>query len=939
MLSLEGRQLGNYTVTRRIRSGGMGAVYEGRQRTAFDRRVAIKVILGTYATDPDMRRRFAREAKTVARLHHPHILPLIEFGDEQGVLYLVMPFIEGGTLTGYLRRHLPDVHEVSTIFLQLLDAVEYAHDEGLIHRDIKSSNVLLESRRNGPPYAYLADFGLVRTIQQAELESSYAGTPIPLDQVPGTPQYMAPEQTLGIVTPSTDIYALGVLLYQMLTGELPYNDPDDVEVIKMQLYAPVPNPCENDASIPAELGTLVTRAMAKHQEQRFANVSEFREAFLAALDRPIERVEEPYFEDDEAAFAFGVQPALPQEAPPLPPRTPRPSQHLRGTPEAIEFGGPTPRRPRITGDQKEAPPVRRAPVTEDQSDETPRRPRITSDQGEAARRPRVPEAASEIPGAGRRLRATDEPAEQSDTGRRARISDEPTEQLGVGRRPRVPEAAPQVPGTGRRPRATEEVGQPGARRPRTTEEQVEAPVWGRKVRTAGEDPVPVRSRGAPRPHLATGKFEKAALPIFSQQRSLQGKAESVLPRPLPVRRPLPGRQNSGSRRVSLTVMGMLVIVVFLLVFLLLPRVFGLNIFPVGFPIFGGSSTARISLTVKSATVHDTFLLTASLQTTQADASRRVMPDRQASGSASAKRTVTTSGLRKSGGARANGILHFDNSSPHPVTVSGGFTFIASNNVQVRLTDNITIPSRADGQNGTFDAPAEAVEPGQDGNIQAGALNSPCCGGQVIVSNPAAFSGGRDGGVTHLVAQNDLNGVKNELAPGLRQQAAQQLNSQTQAGEAQAGSPAYTVSVASDRPVGSTATQVTVTVTVTATVLVYNTRVASDLARQLLTSEANNSPALGAGYQLHGTLTISTPTIQQQGNNGQLYLSISASGLWSYAVTEQVEHLWRQNIKGASPTLAQSYLSTQPGITSVHIDLPFGADHLPTDETQIVFSVN
>ena len=195
MLSLEGRQLGNYTVIRRIRSGGMGAVYEGRQRSAFDRRVAIKVILGTYATDPDMRRRFAREAKTVARLHHPHILPLIEFGDEQGVLYLVMPFIEGGTLTGYLRRHLPDVHEVSTIFLQLLDAVEYAHDEGLIHRDIKSSNVLLESRRSGPPYAYLADFGLVRTIQQADLESSYAGIPIPLDQVPGTPHYMAPEQT------------------------------------------------------------------------------------------------------------------------------------------------------------------------------------------------------------------------------------------------------------------------------------------------------------------------------------------------------------------------------------------------------------------------------------------------------------------------------------------------------------------------------------------------------------------------------------------------------------------------------------------------------------------------------------------------------------------------------------------------------------------------
>src|SRR5215472_8033479 len=186
MQTLEGTQLGNYDVIRRIRVGGMGAVYEGRQRTAFGRRVAIKVILGSYASDREMRRRFAREARTVAQLHHPHILPLIEFGAEQGILYLVMPFIEGGTLTGYLRRELPELKEVADIFLQLLDAVEYAHEEGLIHRDIKSSNVLLEARRSGPPYVYLADFGLVRTIQQAELESSYGGTPIPLDQVPGT---------------------------------------------------------------------------------------------------------------------------------------------------------------------------------------------------------------------------------------------------------------------------------------------------------------------------------------------------------------------------------------------------------------------------------------------------------------------------------------------------------------------------------------------------------------------------------------------------------------------------------------------------------------------------------------------------------------------------------------------------------------------------------
>jgi serine/threonine protein kinase len=281
MLSLEGKQLGNYDIIKRIRVGGMGAVYEGRQRTAFGRRVAIKVILGDYANDRAMQRRFAREAQTIAGLQHAHILPLIEFGEAQGILYLVMPFVDGGTLTSYLRHNLLDLEEVSTIFQQLLDAVEYAHDKGLIHRDIKSSNVLLELRRNTPPHLYLADFGLVRSIQQDA--TSQTARPIPLDQVPGTPHYMAPEQTRGIVTPLTDIYALGVLLYQMLTGTLPYNDPDDVCVIQMHLQEPIPLPSAVDASIPSELDAVVSTAMAKHPEDRYCNVADLRAGFLAAL--------------------------------------------------------------------------------------------------------------------------------------------------------------------------------------------------------------------------------------------------------------------------------------------------------------------------------------------------------------------------------------------------------------------------------------------------------------------------------------------------------------------------------------------------------------------------------------------------------------------------------------------------------------------------------
>lgn len=826
MLSLEGRQLGNYTVIRRIRSGGMGAVYEGRQRSAFDRRVAIKVILGIYATDPDMRRRFAREAKIVARLHHPHILPLIEFGDEQGVLYLVMPFIEGGTLTGYLRRRLPDVHEVSTIFLQLLDAVEYAHEEGLIHRDIKSSNVLLEARRSGPPYAYLADFGLVRTIQQTDLESSYAGVSIPLDQVPGTPHYMAPEQTRGIVTPASDIYALGVLLYQLLTGELPYNDVDDIEVIKMHLQEPVPNPRDRDVSIPTELGAVVTYAMAKRPEERFASIAAFREAFLVAVNGPLaHREPAPFAEEDD--FAVSELPQHPL-SPSHPLKSPRASQQLRmPLPEPIEFVEPPPAR------------ARRQRITDDQPNKVRRRQRITDDQ----------QGSETIL---RRQRTTGDDEALRPVRRRLRDSEEPLRSTTLPSRP------------------------------------------------------PARSPGGRGVYVAPHAFSAA----------------TALP-------------DKRSRRFNSAASVGIVVSVLLILLLLLPRAFGLFLLPAGFPLFGAPPVATINLTVKSTTVHDTFLLTASPHASKEDTHARVIPDRKASGTASGKQTIATSGLQESAGTRASGILLFDNSGHTSVRVSAGFSFTASDGVLVQLDKTILVPARLNGNDGIKTATAHAVEIGQNGNIPSRGINMPCCG-SIMVSNPAAFSGGSDTGVIHLVTQNDLNGVENTLLPGLRQQALQTINRQLHPDEIQAGTPAYAASVSSTPPIGSPASLVTVSVSVSASALVYNTRAASDLTRHILDSEAAQS--LGSNYQLSSPLSIATPTVEQQGNDGQLYLSISASGLWAYTVTTRSEDLWRQAIKGATPTLAQNYLSTRPGILNAHIQLPFGFDHLPADETQIVFVI-
>lgn len=739
MLTLEGTQLGNYDVLRRIRVGGMGAVYEGRQRTAFGRRVAIKVILGDYAADREMRRRFAREARIVAQLHHPHILPLIEFGDEHGILYLVMPYIEGGTLTGYLRRSLPDLDEVAAIFLQILDAVEYAHEEGLIHRDIKSSNVLLEAQRGGSPYVYLADFGLVRYSEQADEEQ--AGKPIPLDQIPGTPHYMAPEQARGIVTTATDIYALGVLLYQMLVGELPYDDADDVKVVKMHLHAPVPSPCDRDASIPAELGDVVYKAMAKRAENRFGSVAEMRQAFLAAINGPVSAIKD--------------------------------NNELQEVDEFI----------------LEPSPVHRSskPLS-----------------------PLVPVEAVPPPQVKRR------------------------------------QAAPPIP------------------------------------------------------------------PYLKQQ--------------------IKGSISKSRRRFTLSVVAATLVPLILLILLIIPRVLGFSFFPPGFPVFGTPPFATISITVQSKTLEDTYLLTALPQITQSNITTRVIPDRPIYDTATASRTIATSGTKSTPGIQAGGMVLLDNSSKSTYSLPEGMVFTTTTGVQVKLTQSVQVPPRSDGQDGTISAPAVAVFPGVTGNIPANALNTTCCGGQVNISNPAPFTGGVDPQLMHVVTQADLDGVKNTLYAQLRGQVLRQLQKQLATNEVEAVQPTYSSKVVSDSPPGAVVDEVRVQVSVSAAAFVYNVAMVRQVVAQLLNKQA--AVLLDRNYQLKGPPTVANPVVVQQSNKGVIYLSVAARGLWMYTLASQQISQWQQSIKGATPTLARTYLVSQAGVAGVRIELPFGADHLPVSIDQI-----
>jgi serine/threonine protein kinase len=257
-------RFGNYDLVHRIDVGGMGEVYLAHQRSAFGRDVAIKIIRSDLVHDVTARTRFLREAEVSAHLKHEHILPLFEFGEDQGRLFLVTPYIEGGTLAHRIKRGPLSLEEVHLLFVPLVQAVAYIHRRGVIHRDLKPTNILLDEQ-DGQLYVRLIDFGI------ASVQGSTASPPLTTaGNELGTIAYMAPERLSGVVAPSNDIFSLGVILYQMLTGNFPVGQ-----------QAP---------ELPQPLEYIVRRCIANRPEDRFATADEvlqnFEQAYQSLMTSP-----------------------------------------------------------------------------------------------------------------------------------------------------------------------------------------------------------------------------------------------------------------------------------------------------------------------------------------------------------------------------------------------------------------------------------------------------------------------------------------------------------------------------------------------------------------------------------------------------------------------------------------------------------------------------
>ena len=257
-------RFGNYELVRRIDVGGMGEVYLAKQRSAFDREVAIKIIREDLVHDSMARQRFLREAEVSSHLKHNHVLPMYELGEEEGRLFLVTPYIEGGTLARRLQNGPLPLSEVHQLFSALLNAVAYIHRQGVVHRDLKPNNILLDEGNDGQVYVRLIDFGIARP------QGASASPPLTTaGNEMGTIAYMAPERLSGIAAPSNDIYSLGVILYQMLTGQLPIDEQGRAQRVPF----------------PQLLDDVVDRCMAPRIDERYSTAEEVLAAFERACQQ------------------------------------------------------------------------------------------------------------------------------------------------------------------------------------------------------------------------------------------------------------------------------------------------------------------------------------------------------------------------------------------------------------------------------------------------------------------------------------------------------------------------------------------------------------------------------------------------------------------------------------------------------------------------------
>ena len=301
-----GTNLGPYRIVAEAGRGGMASVYKAHQ-AALARYVAIKVLPDFFATEPGFRERFQQEAVAVAQLRHPNILAIFDYGDTDGVTYIVTEFVDGGTLAEQMGKPLPLEYAVE-ILNPIAGALDYAHRRGVLHRDIKPSNVLLQ--HDGTPV--LSDFGLAKMMMSSTQRLTQSG------MIVGTPEYMSPEQCAGEeLTPAADQYSLAVIAYEALTGRVPFTAATPVAVLMAQMQNALPPPRTINPDLSDGVAAVLLKGLAKEPGDRYKTCHQMVRALAAADESPTgDEMAEP--------VAPATRPPAPLTPPPGPAPTPPP---------------------------------------------------------------------------------------------------------------------------------------------------------------------------------------------------------------------------------------------------------------------------------------------------------------------------------------------------------------------------------------------------------------------------------------------------------------------------------------------------------------------------------------------------------------------------------------------------------------------------------------
>ncbi|HYW71461.1 MAG TPA: protein kinase [Pyrinomonadaceae bacterium] len=331
-----------YLIERLIKRGGMGAVYAGKH-VLMDKTVAIKVLHPSLAVDDNVVRRFSREAKAASRISHPHAVIVTDFGEsENGVVFLVMEYLDGRTLKEVIRSEGPmNLNRAAEIVRQVAGALDAAHEQGVVHRDLKSDNIML-SKTNGGEWAKVLDFGIAKIQESDSRDADITAANL----VIGTPQYMSPEQCSqsAAIDARTDVYSLGVILYEMLAGQPPFTGDSPTVIMMRQVQDPPPSILATRPEVPVTVAAIIEKALAKQPGDRYQTAGALSSQLNEAVTRadtaeipaaPVTVANPPVaapFEDDEATLvrARELPPGAPSpEFAPLSNPLPQPAASVR----------------------------------------------------------------------------------------------------------------------------------------------------------------------------------------------------------------------------------------------------------------------------------------------------------------------------------------------------------------------------------------------------------------------------------------------------------------------------------------------------------------------------------------------------------------------------------------------------------------------------------